>query len=145
MQRDYGWRQARHYDDLLAPQEIGKLAGDRAVARLNPGKLKSGPMPVVFDPRVGGTLIGHLIGEALLNSLAHAVLAGAFAHLGRAREAEMALAAFVAARKAEFQSRGIAWEGETIGVLAGSFRQMFRNEEDWELLSEGLRKAGLAE
>jgi len=62
MQRDYGWRQARHYDDLLAPQEIGKLAGDRAVARLNPGKLKSGPMPVVFDPRVGGTLIGHLIG-----------------------------------------------------------------------------------
>ncbi len=61
MQRDYGWRQARHREDLLAPREIGQLAGERAVARLNPGRLKSGPMPVVFDPRVGGTLIGHLI------------------------------------------------------------------------------------
>ena len=60
MQRDYGWRSARHGADLPSPQKIGTLAGTRAVARLNPGTLKSGPMPVVFDPRVGGTLIGHL-------------------------------------------------------------------------------------
>ncbi len=62
MQRDYGWRSARYATDLSSPQEIGELAGTRAVARLNPGSLKSGPMPVVFDPRVGGTLIGHLLG-----------------------------------------------------------------------------------
>jgi PmbA protein len=61
MQRDYGWRSARHTADLPTPQFIGDLAGTRAVARLNPGRLKSGPMPVVFAPRVGGTLIGHLI------------------------------------------------------------------------------------
>jgi PmbA protein len=61
MQRDYGWRSARHGADLPTPQFIGELAGTRAVARLNPGKLKSGPMPVVFAPRVGGTLVGHLI------------------------------------------------------------------------------------
>ncbi len=36
--------------------------GERAVARLNPGKLASGPMPVVFDPRVGTSLLGHLAG-----------------------------------------------------------------------------------
>jgi PmbA protein len=53
-QRDYAWRQARHRADLPSPAEIGQLAGDRAVARLNPGRLKSGQMPVVFDPRVGG-------------------------------------------------------------------------------------------
>jgi len=62
MQRDYAWRQARHRADLLSPEEIGRLAGERAVARLNPGKLPSGRMPVVFDPRVGGSLIGHLLG-----------------------------------------------------------------------------------
>jgi PmbA protein len=62
MQRDYAWRSARHAGDLLAPAEIGRRAGNRAVARLNPGKLKSGPMPVVFDPRVGNSLVGHLIG-----------------------------------------------------------------------------------
>ncbi len=61
MQRDYGWRSAHHGADLPTPQEIGELAGTRAVARLNPGKLKSGSMPVVFSPRVGGTLVGHLI------------------------------------------------------------------------------------
>lgn len=62
MQRDYAWRTARHSTDVPSPQEIGALAGQRAVARLNPGRLKSGPMPVVFDPRVGGSLIGHLLG-----------------------------------------------------------------------------------
>lgn len=61
-QRDYAWRQARHRTDLPSPEEIGRLAGDRAVARLAPGRVKSGPLPVVFDPRVGGTLVGHLVG-----------------------------------------------------------------------------------
>lgn len=62
MQRDYAWRQARHGDDLPSPAEIGQLAGERTVNRLNPGRMASGAMPVVFDPRVGGSLIGHLIG-----------------------------------------------------------------------------------
>ena len=48
--------------DLEAAAAIGTRAGDRAVARLNPGKLASGPMPVVFDPRVGSGLLGHLTG-----------------------------------------------------------------------------------
>lgn len=62
MQRDYAWRSAHHLSDLSSPGEIGKLAGDRAVARLNPGRVKSGAMPVVFDPRVGGSLVSHLAG-----------------------------------------------------------------------------------
>jgi PmbA protein len=60
-QRDHAWRQVRHASDLLPPGEIGSLAGTRAVARLRPARLKSGPMPVVFDPRVGGSLLGHLV------------------------------------------------------------------------------------
>ncbi|MFT4025713.1 MAG: metallopeptidase TldD-related protein [Novosphingobium sp.] len=62
MQRDYGWRSARHGADLPSPRHVGELAGRRAVARLHPGRLKSGQMPVVFDPRVGGSLVGHLVG-----------------------------------------------------------------------------------
>ena len=62
MQRDYAWRSARHLRDLPGAEEIGRMAGLRAVARLGPGTLLSGPMPVVFSPRVGGTLIGHLLG-----------------------------------------------------------------------------------
>lgn len=62
MQRDYGYHSSRHLADLEAADAIGRRAGERAVARLNPGKLPSGPMPVVFDPRVGSSLIGHFAG-----------------------------------------------------------------------------------
>lgn len=68
-QRDNAWRMARHGADLPAPAQIGALAGRRAVSRLSPGRLRSGPMPVVFDPRVGGTLVGHLIGAISGNAV----------------------------------------------------------------------------
>ncbi|MBP2277416.1 MULTISPECIES: TldD/PmbA family protein [Sphingomonas] len=62
MVRDYAYSSARHRRALEAPELIGTRAGERAVARVNPGRLASGPMPVVFDPRVGSSLLGHLTG-----------------------------------------------------------------------------------
>lgn len=62
MERDYAYRTARHEADLDAAEQIGTRAGERAVARLAPVKIKSGTMPVVFDPRVGASLLGHLMG-----------------------------------------------------------------------------------
>jgi PmbA protein len=62
MQRDYAGRMARFGEDLIAPAAIGQQAGERAVERLNPGRLKSGAMPVVFDQRVSGSMLGHLLG-----------------------------------------------------------------------------------
>ncbi|MBV9883758.1 MAG: TldD/PmbA family protein [Sphingomonadaceae bacterium] len=62
MQRDYASHSTRHLADLDGPEAIGRLAGERAVKRLDPQKLASGAMPVLFDPRVGGSLIGHLLG-----------------------------------------------------------------------------------
>jgi PmbA protein len=62
MQRDYASHSSRHFSDLDGPEAIGRLAGERAIKRLDPAKLPSGTMPIVFDPRVGGGLIGHLLG-----------------------------------------------------------------------------------
>jgi len=62
MQRDYAHRSARHLADLEAADTIGRRAGERTVARLNPAKLASGAMPILFDPRVGSSLLGHLAG-----------------------------------------------------------------------------------
>ncbi|MDE2597698.1 MAG: TldD/PmbA family protein [Sphingomonadales bacterium] len=70
MQRDYAWRSARYGADLPPPEEIGTMAGTRAVARLAPGRVKSGPLPVVFDPRVGGTIVGHLVGAMAGSTIA---------------------------------------------------------------------------
>ncbi len=61
MQRDYAWHSARHLADLEAPDEIGTRASTRAVARLNPVSIKPGVMPVLFDPRVATTLLGHFV------------------------------------------------------------------------------------
>ena len=62
MQRDYAHSSRRHLSDVEAPEAVGCKAGERAVARLNPQKLKSGAMAVVFDPRVGNSLLGHFAG-----------------------------------------------------------------------------------
>ena len=70
MQRDYAWRMAHHLEDLPSLEELGRIAGQRAVHRLNPGRVKSGPMPVVFDPRVGGSLVSHLCGAISGNAIA---------------------------------------------------------------------------
>lgn len=62
MERDHAHHSARHAALLDSPEAIGRLAGERAVARLNPRKIPSGAMPVVFDRRVSAGLLGHLIG-----------------------------------------------------------------------------------
>jgi PmbA protein len=70
MQRDYAFTSARHRNRLDAPEEIGRRAGERAVARLNPARLENAPLPVVFDPRVGAGLLGHLTGAISGQSIA---------------------------------------------------------------------------
>jgi PmbA protein len=59
MQRDSAWHGARHLEDLDAPEEIGRLAGERTVAKLDPRKPKAGLYPVLFDPRVAGSILTH--------------------------------------------------------------------------------------
>ena len=70
MQRDYGWHSSRHLEDLESPSEIGRRAGQRAAARLNPQRPKPGRYPVIFDPRVSATLLGHFIGAISGSSVA---------------------------------------------------------------------------
>ena len=62
MQRDHAWHSARHLEELEAPDVIGRRAGERAVARLNPTRPRPGKYPVLFEPRAGASLLGHFIG-----------------------------------------------------------------------------------
>jgi PmbA protein len=60
MERDYDYSSVRHASDLETPEKIGRTAGERAVERVNPRKVTTRKVPVVFDPRVAGTLVSHL-------------------------------------------------------------------------------------
>lgn len=62
MQRDHAWHSARHLEDLDSAAAIGLEAGERAVARLNPARPKPRRLPILFDPRVGASLLGHFAG-----------------------------------------------------------------------------------
>lgn len=57
MQRDYDFSTARHQSDLKKASDIGRLAGERTVARMHPKKIPSGAMPVIYDRRVSRQLV----------------------------------------------------------------------------------------
>jgi PmbA protein len=62
MERDYEYDSARHRGDLDAAADIGRRAAERTVRRLNARSHKTCRVPVVYEPRVAGGLLGHLAG-----------------------------------------------------------------------------------
>ncbi len=62
MERDYDGDSRIFQADLRAPSDIGRRAGERALARLEARKPPTGAYPVLFDERVASSLIGHLLG-----------------------------------------------------------------------------------
>ncbi len=64
MQRDYWYARAMQADALSCGDEVGRVAAERALRRLDPRKLKTQRAPVVFPPQLARGLIGHLIGAA---------------------------------------------------------------------------------
>jgi PmbA protein len=70
MERDYDFSSTLHASDLDGAQAIGRRAGERAVKRLNPRKVATRRVPVVFDARISGSLVGHLASAANGSSVA---------------------------------------------------------------------------
>jgi PmbA protein len=61
MERDYDGHGAVYWSDLESAEKIGRTAGERAVRRMNPRKLDSQRVPVIFDRRISTSLLGHLL------------------------------------------------------------------------------------
>lgn len=60
MQRDYDYSAVLHGSDLDDPAQLGRNAAARALARLNPKRPGTAKLPILFDPRVSGSFLGHL-------------------------------------------------------------------------------------
>ncbi|MEM7515873.1 MAG: TldD/PmbA family protein [Planctomycetota bacterium] len=64
MERDYESDAAVHITDLRPAGDVGREAGERAVKRLNPKKMKSQQAPVIFEQRLASSLLGPLASAA---------------------------------------------------------------------------------
>ncbi|NGY05302.1 metalloprotease PmbA [Solimonas terrae] len=62
MQRDYWYSNSRVPAELMAPDEIGRMAGHRAAARLGARKLDTRRAPVLFPPELARGIWGHFVG-----------------------------------------------------------------------------------
>jgi PmbA protein len=57
MERDHWGHAARRFKDLESPEYVGRTAAERALRRLNPVKVETQKVPVVFEPRTARTLL----------------------------------------------------------------------------------------
>ncbi len=59
MQRDYHYAAARCADDMESAAQVGRLAGEKTVARLGARKLATTRAPVLYVPELARGFIGH--------------------------------------------------------------------------------------
>jgi PmbA protein len=70
MEAEYDFAHAVYRSDLEDAAAVGTRAGERTVARLGARRMTTSQVPVVFDPRVAGGLLGHLSGAITGPSIA---------------------------------------------------------------------------
>lgn len=139
MQRDYEFSSRIHYNELEEASTIGRKAGERTIARLNPVKVKTGPIHVVFDPRISRGFAGHLAGAINGASVARKT------SFLRDKMGEQILSAAVTVTDNPLRIRGSAsrpFDGEGI---AGSALTMVENGvlKHWFLSHAVARELGL--
>lgn len=62
METDYDYASAVFLDDLIDGARIGQNAAERVVRRLNPRTPETCKLPVIYEPRVAASLMGHFSG-----------------------------------------------------------------------------------
>ncbi|MDP5306999.1 TldD/PmbA family protein [Paracoccus spongiarum] len=64
MERDYAAESRVWAADLPEPEEIGRMAAERTLARAGARRPPTGAFPILYDRRVSASLIGHLLSAA---------------------------------------------------------------------------------
>ncbi len=128
MQRDDWYTTHRDATRLDDPQQVGRIAAERAVARLGGRKVKTGEFPVIFEAPLAGGLLGSLVHAAsggalyrkasfLLDHLGKQVMPD-FVHIAERPHIPCGLGS------AAFDSDGVATRDRDIvvgGILQGYF------------------------
>lgn len=62
MERDYDYDSRTHLADMRTLEDIGKTAAQHTLERMNPRKVETQTVPVLFDKRVSASFLGHFSG-----------------------------------------------------------------------------------
>lgn len=73
MERDDDFLSARHGSDLGDPAAAGRNAAEKALKRLNPRRADTQSVPIVYDPQVASSLLGHFAGAINGSSISRGV------------------------------------------------------------------------
>ena len=125
MEIDYYGESRIFASDMSSPEEIGRIAGERAAERAGARKPRTGAYPVLFDRRVSASLIGHLMSAInggaiargsswLLNSLGEQVLPSELSVFEDPRRLR-------SGASRPFDSEGLATQAQTI-VASGELK-----------------------
>jgi PmbA protein len=69
MQRDYWYSEARNAREMLRVEEIGRIAAERTLRRLQSRKLGTMQVPVLYEAPVAASLLSHFVGAVSGSSL----------------------------------------------------------------------------
>ncbi len=139
MQRDYEYSSVIHFEEIEDAKSIGRKAAERTIAKINPRKAKTGPINVVFDPRVARGIAGHLAGAINGASVARKT------SFLRDKMGQQVIAAGVTATDNPLRKRGAAsrpFDGEGLPALPMTMveKGVLRN---WFLSHSAAQELGL--
>ena len=139
METDSASRYSRRREDRLSPAEIGVLAAERTLARLNPTKVESQTASVIFDKRVSSSLLNAFIGAISGPAIARGV------SFLKDKLGESVFAEGVNIYDDPFRSRGLGTRGHDGEGLAVSKKALIDNGTltNWLLNSSAARQLGL--
>ncbi len=73
MERDYEFTSTCHLNDMLKPSQIGSVAAIKTIQKLNPKKIESEKISVVFDRRISKGILSTFASAILSSSIARGV------------------------------------------------------------------------
>ena len=70
MERDYEFTSTCHLNDMLKPNQIGKIAAKKTIQKLNPRKIESEKISIIFDRRISKGILSTFASAISASSIA---------------------------------------------------------------------------
>jgi len=70
MERDYEFTSKCHLNDISSPSDLGKIAAEQTIKKLDPKKIGSDKLSIIFDKRISKGFLGSFAGAISASAIA---------------------------------------------------------------------------